>query len=255
MRTVLLHLFCLSLLALSGCGGAPSKPVTLSARIVSARPHDAASYTQGLQWKDARLYESAGMYGQSNVRIADPATGAVLLRTNLPAHVFGEGLAIHDGKIYTLTWREQTAFILDLETLNIERTATYEGEGWGLTSDGTHLIMSDGTSRLRYIDPATFTLARTLTVTENKKPLINLNELEFVDGQIFANIYLTDRIVRIDPRSGRVTGALDLSDLRTRLPSPNQAEVLNGIAFDTSTGHFFITGKYWPEIFELDVSE
>jgi len=254
MRNFTYCLACLCLFAFAGCSRPPALPVFLSANIASIHPHDPDAYTQGLQLKDSILYECSGMYGVSNVRATDPLSGKVLRQTNLPATVFGEGLALHDGKIYALSWRERTAFILDPETLTIERTMSYDGEGWGLTGDGTHLIMSDGTSTLRFIDPATFTVARKLTVTENRQPLINLNELEYVNGQIYANVYLTDRIVRIDPRNGRVTASIDLSSLRAQLPTPNRAEVLNGIAYDDASGNFLITGKYWPLIFELNIS-
>jgi len=254
MRNPALRLSCLCLLAIYGCSRPPAPPSRLTANIIATRPHDPDAYTQGLQLKDGILYECAGMYGVSNVRATDPISGNILRQTNLPANVFGEGLTYHDGKIFALTWREQTVFILDPETLTIERTASYDGEGWGLTSDGTHLIMSDGTSTLRFIDPATFTVVRKLSVTENRQPVINLNELEFVDGQIYANVYLTDRIVRINPHHGHVTAAIDLSSLRSRLPSSNRAEAMNGIAFDKNSGNFLITGKYWPLIFELNMT-
>lgn len=239
-----------ALLATS-CSLSTTKPRDLAVEIVSVRPHDAGSYTQGFQMMDGRLFESAGMYGESNVREVDPATGAVIRRRDLPAGVFGEGLTLLNGKIYTLTWREQTAYVLNPSDLSIEKTINYGGEGWGLTSDGTHLILSDGTSTLQFIDPETFNVVRKLRVTENGIPLMNLNELEFIDGAIYANVYETDRIVRIRPGNGKVSGTLDLSSLRTRLPQPNRAEVLNGIAYDQANGHLFVTGKYWPAMFEL----
>jgi glutaminyl-peptide cyclotransferase len=239
---------CALLFLTAGCSRAPE---TLTAEIIASRPHDPAAYTQGLQWHDGRLWESTGLYGQSSVREVDPATGEVLRKRDLPARYFGEGLTWHEGELWLLTWREQTAFVLDPDTFATKREHTYAGEGWGLTSDGEHLIMSDGTSRLRFMAPADFSLARELAVTENGVPLSNLNELEFIDGHIFANIYLTDRIVRIDPATGQVTASLDLSALRTQLPHPHNAEVLNGITHDPATGHLLVTGKRWPLLFEI----
>ena len=229
-------------------------PEILRAGVVSVRPHDAGAYTQGLQLHAGRLWESTGLYGQSSVREVDPVSGEALRERELPANVFGEGLTWHDGELWVLTWRENAAFVLDPDTLATKREYRYEGEGWGLTSDGHHLIMSDGTSRLRFMMPENFTLARECRVTENGRPLNNLNELEFVDGAIFANVYLTDRIVRIDPASGRVTGTLDLASLRGLLPGPNNAEVLNGIAHDETTGHLIVTGKRWPMMMEIKIA-
>ncbi len=238
------------LLITSACTRAPE---TLTAKIIASRPHDPSAYTQGLQWHNGRLWESTGLYGQSSVREVDPATGEVLRKSNLPDRYFGEGLTWHDDELWLLTWREKTAFVLDPETFATRRELAFTGEGWGLTSDGEHLIMSDGTSRLRFMEPSNLSLIRELAVTENDVPLSNLNELEFIEGQIFANVYLTDRIVRIHPGNGRVTASLDLSKLRSLLPQPHQAEVLNGIAFDAMRGTLLVTGKRWPVLFELEL--
>ncbi|MGA1193408.1 MAG: glutaminyl-peptide cyclotransferase [Kiritimatiellia bacterium] len=241
---------CALLLITSACTRAPE---TLTAKIIASRPHDPSAYTQGLQWHNGRLWESTGLYGQSSVREVDPATGEVLRKSNLPDRYFGEGLTWHDDELWLLTWREKTAFVLDPETFSARRELAFTGEGWGLTSDGEHLIMSDGTSRLRFMEPSSLSLIRELAVTENDVPLSNLNELEFIEGQIFANVYLTDRIVRIHPGNGRVTASLDLSKLRSLLPQPHQAEVLNGIAFDAMRGTLLVTGKRWPVLFELEL--
>lgn len=227
------------------------EPEILRAVVVSTRPHDPQAYTQGLQLHDGRLWESTGLYGQSSVREVDPVSGRVLKKQPLSMLHFGEGLTWHDGALWVLTWRENVVFVLDPETLETKREYHYDGEGWGLTSDGRHLIMSDGTSRLRFMHPADFTVFREVGVRERGHPLNNLNELEYIDGNIFANIHMTDRIVRIDPASGRVTGTLDLSGLRAMLPRPNTAETLNGIAHDDSTGNLLITGKRWPLMFEV----
>jgi len=234
-----------------GCSRPSPAPVQFTARIISASHHDPSAYTQGLQLYQGRLFESSGLYQKSSVREVNPATGQVIRHQSLPDHMFAEGLSVHNHELWVLTWREQTAFVLELDTLAILRTHAYEGEGWGLTSDESSLIMSDGTSTLKFIDPTDFSIKRRLSVTENGIPLMNLNELEYVNGSIFANVYLTDRLVQINPANGRVIGYLDLSSLRSHLPQPNQAEALNGIAYDAATGHLLVTGKYWPLIFEL----
>lgn len=233
--------------------GCARPPEILTAEIISTRPHDPAAYTQGLQWHEGRLWESTGLYGQSSVREVNPATGEVIRKIDLPAQFFGEGLTWHDSALWLLTWREGTAFVLDPDTFSITREFSYPGEGWGLTSDGSHLIMSDGTSRLRFMDASTFSSVRELYVVEGDRPLSNLNELEYIEGYIFANVYMTDRIVRIDPATGRVTASIDLSALRNMLPRPHQAEVLNGIAHRSDNGHLLITGKNWPLMFELKI--
>jgi glutamine cyclotransferase len=237
----------------AGCGWFWPTGSLLSAEVVGTRPHDPSAYTQGLQLHEGRLWESTGLYGQSTVREVNPASGVVLRKHELPARFFGEGLTIHKGELWLLTWRERTAFVLNPETFETIKTHLYDGEGWGLTSDGTRLIMSDGTSALQFRNPEDFSLIKKMVVKERGKPVNNLNELEFFDGSIWANVYQTDRIIRIDARSGNVTGSVDLSSLRTQLPVPHRAEALNGIAHDSSTGNLLITGKWWPLLFELQV--
>jgi len=239
---------------LAACSRIVSQPAVLQANIVSTRPHDPEAYTQGFQLlPDGRLFESTGLYGKSSVRELDASTGAIKRKVDLPASVFGEGLAVFQDRLYVLTWREQKVFVLNPETFVVDEMLAYPSEGWGLTSDGNNLILSDGTSSLKIIDPKNFSVVRSVSVTENGQPLMNLNELEFVDRYIYANIYQTDRIVKINARNGKVVATLDLSSLRARLPQPNQAEVLNGIAFDQVTGNFFVTGKNWPMIFEISI--
>lgn len=248
LRPVILLLLAVASL---GCAGRTVAPQVGRVEVVASFPHDPAAYTQGLQFENGRLWESTGLYGQSSVREVDLASGSVRRSHALPATVFGEGLTRLGDVLWVLTWRENTAFALDPDTFAVLATNRYEGEGWGLTTDGTSLIQSDGTSTLRWIDPATFTVTRTVSVTENGQPRQNLNELEWVDGALFANIYLEDRIVRIDPNTGRITASFDLRGLRTRLPAPHRAEVLNGIAWNAERGTFYITGKWWPQLFEV----
>lgn len=232
-----------------------SAPDTLTYQIISTRPHDDSAYTQGLQLLDGRLFESAGQYGESALREIDPATGKVLRKRPLAKTVFGEGLTILGKEMWVLTWKENTVYVVDPETFKPIRSHTYQGEGWGLTNDGKRLIMSDGSSDLKFIDPGDFSVLKTLPVKDGRTSVQNLNELEMVDGQIFANIYLTDRIARISPETGLVTGWLDLKGLKHQLSKPNHADVLNGIALDKSTGHLLVTGKYWPQMFEIKISK
>ena len=232
-----------------------SQPDSLGYQIISTRAHDETSYIEGLQWVDGRLFESAGLYGASTLREVEPATGKIIRKRPLAKTVFGEGLTIMGNEMWVLTWKENTAYVFEPDTFKPIRTHTYQGEGWGLTNDGQQLIMSDGSSTLRFINPKDFTTAKTLEVLDGKSPVTNLNELEWIDGQIFANIYQTDKIARISPQDGHVTGWLDLAGLRRQLGQPNRAEVLNGIAYEKSTGHLLVTGKYWPQMFEIKVAK
>lgn len=230
------------------------KPAALGYNVISTRPHDPECYTQGLEFSGKRLYESGGQYGSSTVREVDPANGEVLRKRPMAKNVFAEGITILGNELWVLTWKEKTAYVLDPGTFKFIRTHSYQGEGWGLTNDGEQLIMSDGSSMLKFIDPENFSVKKTLQVKDGGRPVAQINELEFVNGEIFANLYTTGKIVRISAEDGRVTGWLDLSGLRNQLPAPNKADVLNGIAFDAVTGHFLITGKYWPQMFEIDIT-
>lgn len=225
----------------------------LGYQIISSRPHDASAYTQGLQLNGSRLFESTGMYGQSTLRENDATSGKILRKRALAKTVFGEGLAIVGGEMFVLTWKENIAYVFELDTFKPIRSHNYLGEGWGLTTDGKQLIMSDGSNKLKFIDPKDFSTLKTLEVKDGKIPVTNLNELEWIDGQIFANIYQTDKIARISPTDGHVTAWLDLTGLKNQLPKPNHADVLNGIAYDPSTGHLLVTGKYWPLMFEMKI--
>lgn len=229
-------------------------PTALDYKIVSVWPHDAECYTQGFEFFGKRLFESSGQYGSSTVREVDPASGAVLRKRPMAKNVFAEGITVLNGELWVLTWKEGTAYVLEPETFKFLRSHTYQGEGWGLTNDGKSLIMSNGSSELKFIDPQDFSVKKSLTVKDGAREVTQLNELEYVNGEIFANIYQSGKIVRISADDGRVTGWLDLSGLRNQLPSPNRADVINGIAFDVASGHFLVTGKYWPQMFEIEIT-
>jgi glutaminyl-peptide cyclotransferase len=228
-----------------------SSHATYSYEIVNAWPHDPQAFTQGLVYLDGQLLESTGLNGRSSLRRIELATGRVLKKINLPAEYFGEGMTILRDRIYQLTWQHQKGFVYDLATLSPVREFTYTGEGWGLTTDGSALILSDGTPTLRFLDPETSAVLRTVSVTIDGRPLPQLNELEFVDGEIFANIWQTHTIVRIDPATGRVTGTIDLTGILPPQERRPDTDVLNGIAYDPATKRLFVTGKNWPRLFEV----
>jgi glutamine cyclotransferase len=223
-------------------------------RVVRSFPHDPASFTQGLIFRDGVLYEGTGLKGQSAIRKVRLETGEVLQQRALEARYFGEGIAEWNDTIVQLTWETGIGFVYDRASFALKRTFTYTGEGWGLTQDGSRLIMSDGSATLRFLDPATLREAGRLVVREGATPVLNLNELEFVRGEIFANVWQTDRIVRIDPRSGHVRAVVDLTG---PLPASERArvDVLNGIAYDPEGNRLFVTGKLWPRLYEIEIVE
>ncbi|MFI5349892.1 MAG: glutaminyl-peptide cyclotransferase [Elusimicrobiota bacterium] len=235
----------------------PARKLTYT--IVNVFPHDTAAFTEGLLWHEGYLYESVGMEGQSDVRKVDLKSGRVVQSSVIPDKAFGEGLALIGDKLIQLTFTEGRAFIYDFATMRLTGEFRYKGEGWGLTTDGKNLIMGDGSDALTFRDPATFAARRRIRVTLDGRRLKNINELEFVDGAIWANIWKDHRILRIDPSSGRVTGWLDMGGLlndgeRAQLIEPVE-DVLNGIAYDPASGHFFVTGKCWPVLFEIKIDE
>jgi glutaminyl-peptide cyclotransferase len=238
--------------------GPPAATAALSLysyRVVSVFPHDPAAFTQGLVYQDGIFYEGTGLRGQSTVRQIDPATGQVLQGIRLPDQYFGEGIAILGDRLYQLTWQESTGFVYGKDSFELLGTWTYAGEGWGLTTDGQRLIMSDGTHELRFLDPETLQeTGRIGVVDAGGQPLARLNELEWVDGEVWANVWQTDQIARIDPTTGRLLGWIDLTGL---LPAEDRAaqhvDVLNGIAYDPATGRLFVTGKWWPKLFEIEL--
>ena len=229
----------------------PSVPV-LSVKVLKTYPHDRKAFTQGFEYFGGFLYESTGQTGQSSLRKVDLETGKVVQKTDLSSQYFGEGLTIFHGKIYQLTWLTKRGFVYDLRTFRKLREFHYDGEGWGLTHDGSNLILSDGTNHLRYLDPETFQVVRTLEVYAGKEAVPNLNELEFIGNEIYANIWHSNRIVRIDARSGLVRSWIDFSSLASQEQKSPEA-VLNGIAFDSVRHRFFITGKNWSRVFETRI--
>ena len=233
----------------------PEIPTGYTYAIINVYDHDQAAYTQGLVFEDGWLYESTGLRGQSSLRKVDLATGSVAKFLNLPAQFFGEGMTILDDKIYQLTWHAQTGFIFDKNDFSLLDEFHYATEGWGLTHDGERLIMSDGTATLHFFDPQTMEEVAQIQVTDRGAPVTQLNELEFIDGQIFANVWMTDQIAIIDPETGHVTGWIDLTGLLHPEERVNGQAVLNGIAHDAENGRLFLTGKQWPKLFEVEISE
>jgi glutamine cyclotransferase len=229
-----------------------SAPASYGYRVVARYHHDSNAFTQGLVYRDGVLYESTGLEGRSSLRKVELATGRVLQQRPVARAYFAEGLTDWHDRLIQLTWQSNVAFAYDLATFAPLRTFSYEGEGWGLTHDGTHLIMSDGSADLRFLDPTTFRETKRITVRDRGKPVNELNELEMVKGEIFANVWQTDRICRIDPATGRVVGWIDLGGL---LPPAERAgvDVLNGIAYDAARDRLFVTGKLWPTLFEIEL--
>jgi glutaminyl-peptide cyclotransferase len=220
--------------------------------VVHVYPHDTSAYTEGLFYKDGYLYESTGEAGESTVRKVELETGKVVQRHDVPAQYFGEGIVDWGQHIVQLTWKDQLGFVYDLASFKQQRTFNYPGEGWALTRDDKHIYMSDGSPVLRVLDPDTLATVGSIMVTDEGKPVVNLNELEWVKGEIYANVWMTDRIARIDPATGHVTGWIDLSGLfdYAKLPDPAN-DVPNGIAYDAQHDRLFVTGKRWPKLFEI----
>jgi glutaminyl-peptide cyclotransferase len=232
----------------AGCGGSErhqSAPFEVTGRF----PHDPAAYTQGLLWADSVLFESTGLYGQSELRRVDLRSGRVLASRALAANRFGEGLALLEDRLYQLTWQSGVAYSYDAGTLAPRDSFTYAGEGWGLTTDGTSLIMSDGSDSLRILSPATFRVQRVVHVRYKGAPLYKLNELEYAGGDLLANVYESDWVLRIDPVTGDVREVLDFADLFPDRPA--SAGVMNGIALAPDGRQLLLTGKLWPSLFQV----
>lgn len=224
-------------------------------KVIAEYPHDPKAFTQGLVVSNGALYEGTGLEGESSLRRVDLASGKVKLRMDLDRLYFGEGVAVLDGTIYQLTWRNRMAILYDLESMNYLKTIRYAGEGWGLTTDGKQLILSDGSSTLKFLKPATFEVTKRLAVKAGKQAINNLNELEYVDGEIWANIWYSDRIARISPETGDVLGWIDLSTLWPQKQRPTKEHVLNGIAYDADKKRIFVTGKNWPKLYEIELTK
>ncbi len=221
--------------------------------VVASYPHDRDSFTQGLAFEDGILYEGTGLRGRSSLRASSLEEGTALRKRDLPAELFGEGITVFGDRIIQLTWHARTGFVYGKDSFELLREFSYRGEGWGLTHDGTRLIMSDGTSELRFLDPESFVETGRVQVLDGKTPVADLNELEHVRGEVFANVWRTSRIARIDPRTGRVTGWIDLEGLLKPADRSRPVDVLNGIAYDAGDDRLFVTGKLWPRVFEIKV--
>ena len=232
---------------------AAAPPVMYGNRVKKTYPHLTDAYTQGLLYYDGYLYESTGLEGQSSLRKVDLTTGKVLQHKRLSAEYFGEGLVLHGGKLYQITWKNGKAFVYDLEKFEPLKEFTYGGEGWGLASDGANIYMSDGTEKIYTLDPETFRRTGSISVYTDNSPVNLINEMEWIDGEIWANVYTSNIIIRIDPASGAVKGVVDMSSLLAPNDITADTDVLNGIAYDKTTGRIFVTGKNWNKLFEVEV--
>ena len=244
------------LLTLPACerAAAPAAPVPAPVagyRVVNSFPHDPQAFTEGLVYRNGHLYESTGLEGRSSVREVTLETGVVVRRQNLDPKYFGEGLALMSGRLFQLTWKTQQGFLYDAASLQPAGGFTYAGEGWGLTDDGTSLIQSNGTATLRFLDPVSFAVQRELVVKDAGRAVDDLNELEYIKGELWANVWLTERIARIDPASGQVKGWVDLKGLPLPEHRTGNEDVHNGIAYDAATDRILVTGKYWSRIYEI----
>jgi glutamine cyclotransferase len=242
-------------LALAAAAADPAPVERCGYRIVRSYPHDATSFTQGLFWQDGHLYEATGQYGQSRVARLDLETGKALAETKLPADQFGEGITRWGEQIIGVTWQNGIGHRWSIKDLKPLGTFKYDGEGWGVTMVGDSLVLSDGSSDLKFLDPATMAEQKRVTVRFGGRPLAMINELETIDGQVWANIWMTDFIIRIDPATGNVVSLLDLSGLKADAGATGGDSVLNGIAWDAKKKRLFVTGKYWPKLYEIVLAD
>jgi len=228
----------------------PDSAVNYTYHIVNIYPHDTSAFTQGLLIRDSILYESTGGYGKSSLRQVELATGKVLKQYNLSNEYFAEGLAIINDQLIQLTWLNNIGFVYDKETFSVQRNFSVSGQGWGLTYDGTNLIMSNGSSHLTFLDPQTYVVSREVSVRDGDEPITNINELEYIDGDIYANIWHSYKLAIINPQTGQVKGWIDLTGI---YQADDYESVLNGIAYDAQTGKLFVTGKNWPNLYEIEI--
>jgi glutamine cyclotransferase len=258
------RIFFAGILALSGvvfvcsCSNSPESTTSDAVpvygyKVVNTYPHDRTAFTQGLVYESGGLYEGTGLRGRSTLRRVELETGDILQFRELPAQFFGEGVTIYGDKIIQLTWQSNVGFVHDKETFQLLRDFNYPTEGWGITHDGKRLIMSDGTSTLYFLDPETFEEIGQIEVRDNDGPVNKLNELEYVRGEIYANVWLTDRIVRIAPLTGQVIAWIELEGLLSPEDRSERVDVLNGIAYDAKNDRLFVTGKLWPKLFEIEL--
>ena len=224
-----------------------------NARVVATYPHDPGAYTQGLVIENGQMFEGTGKYGSSTLREVDLKTGKVIRSLSLDEQYFGEGIAILNGNIFQLTWKNNFCFVYDLNSFQYKEYFRYPFEGWGLTSNGNELILSDGSSELRFIDPNSFKEVRRISVKDGSERIKNLNELEYISGEIWANIWYEDRIARVSPETGKLLGWIDLSGLYPKSQREDRDQVLNGIAQDSHTKKLYVTGKNWPKLFEIEI--
>ena len=252
MKRSILSFFLLSALACLACAGCRAGVTQYKVKIIKEYPHDSQAYTQGLFYKDGKMVETTGQFGESTLRLVDIESGKPERKLDFARKYFGEGSVALDGKIYILTWTNKVAFVYDAETLAYEKSYSYPREGWGITTDGKSLITSDGSSKLYFLS-TDFKLQKSLNVKMNGRPLRNLNELEWIDGKIWANVYLTDMIVIINPENGNVEAQIDCSGLLPRKLRKPDTDVLNGIACDPATGRIWLTGKNWPRLYEIQL--
>jgi glutamine cyclotransferase len=222
-------------------------------QVLNTYPHDQSAFTEGLAFEDGVLYESTGLYGYSNLRRVELETGKILQIRELPNQYFGEGITIYKNKIIQLTWKSNLGFVYYKSNFELLQEFNYPTEGWGITYDRNCLIMSDGTSTLHFLDPETFKEISQIEVYENDIPVTKINELEYVQGEIFANIWLTERIARINPLTGQVTGWIDLKGILSPEDCSEKVDVLNGIAYDAKNNRLLVTGKFWPKLFEIEL--
>lgn len=228
----------------------PDVAVNYTYRIVNTYPHDTSAFTQGLLFSDGTLYESTGGYGKSSLRQVELTTGNVLMHHNLPDEYFAEGLTLVNDQLIQLTWLNSIGFVYDKETFGMQRNFSVSGQGWGLTYDGTNLIMSNGSDSLIFLDPKTYAVTGQVSVRDGDTPVTNINELEYINGDVYANIWFSDKIAIINPQTGQVKGWIDLTGIYQ--PSDYDS-VLNGIAYDAKTGKLFVTGKNWPHLYEIEI--
>jgi len=222
-------------------------------KVINAYPHDRSAFIEGLVFEDGLLYEGTGLHGCSTLRRMKLETGEILQICELSPQFFGEGVTIYGNKIIQLTWQSNIGFVYDKYSFKLLQEFNYPDEGWGITHDGKHLIMSDGTSTLHFLDPETFEEISQIEVSANDIPVIRINELEYIQGEIYANIWQTERIARIDPLTGQVTGWIDLKGILSPEDNSETVDVLNGIAYDAENDRLFVTGKFWPKLFEIEL--
>lgn len=243
----------------------PGKVPVYTYEVVNTYKHDSKAFTEGLFFHNGFLYESAGRIGRSSLRKVDLESGKVLQQYNLPADIFGEGISLFNGKIYQLTWQSKIGYVYDVNDFKLLREFNYKGEGWGLTTDGKQLIMSDGTHVIRFVDPETFQTQRTITVfRENGQPLMNINELEYIKGEIWSNVWHSEipgilgkpnHIARIDPQTGKLLGWINLEGISPEDVDRDPENTLNGIAYDETGDRIFVTGKNWKKLFEIKIKQ